>query len=360
MPELTVLYVTEPGAYVGLKRERVEVRKGDAILANPRVDELETVALCGMIHLSPNALFALMTANVDVIYLRRSGTFVGRISGDASRRVSLRHKQLRLLDDETFGVDIARRIVAGKIRNQRTLLMRRPGEGRSDAMARAMVQMRLCVERLEDAKSVEVIRGHEGAAAAAYFGVFDEMIRAEGITFPGRVRRPPPDPTNILLSFGYTLLGKLMHGALEVASLDPYCGTLHAPEDNRPSLALDLIEEFRPTIVDTLVISVLNRRTIRATDFTPATDEDAPVEEAWERAEAESNPNAPEPRRKLIFNREAVKRFLVAYERRLLDRVFYAPQGRQLTYRQVIQEQVYRYSRHIRGEGTYEPYVMDL
>lgn len=235
--------------------------------------------------------------------------------------------------------------------------------GRSDDVARALVQMRLSMDKVRTAPDLDTVRGHEGAAAAAYFGVLDELIRADGIRFPGRVRRPPTDPANILLSFGYTLLTRLMHGALEIAGLDPYLGALHARANNRPSLALDLIEELRPVIVDTVVLSTLNKRIVRAADFLPVEDEDAPIEELWEREENRRHESADDVaatrRRTLVLSQEGVRRWLVQYERRLQEISLYAPQARQLSYRQIVQEQVYRFARQVRGEEEYQPYLAE-
>ena len=357
-PRKLRLHVTEQGAMILRRHDRIEVRKGALVLASPRIVDLEVVALFGVVHLNAHARTALLRARVEIVMLNRAGEFLCRLCTDDAPRALNWDRQLDRFDDPDYLLDTARRIVAGKIRNQRTLLMRR--ELRSDKMFRALVTMRQCVERLGAAKDLDTIRGHEGAAAAAYFGVFGEVIHAEGIEFPGRIRRPPPDPTNILLSFGYTLLTKLMHGALEIGNLDPYAGTLHAPEDNRVSLALDLIEELRPVIVDTLVIALLNRRVIRATDFTPVNGETTPVEDAWEREDCESKQQAPTPRRKLILSRDAARRFLVAYDQRLKDRVRYGPSQRELTYRELVFEQVERMRCHIWGEAPYEAFLMNL
>ena len=352
------LHVTEQGAMILRWHDTIQVRKADTTLATARIADLDVVALYGMIHLNAHAREALLRAGVEIVMLTMAGEFVGRFATDTSPRKRNAWRQLERFDEPGYTLDLARRCVAGKIRNQRTLLLRR-SPPRSEAMVKALVQMRLCLERLDTAPDLDTVRGHEGAAAAAYFGVFNELIRAEGIEFPGRIRRPPPDPTNILLSFGYTLLTKRMHGALEIANLDPYAGALHAPEDNRVSLALDLIEELRPTIVDTLVVAALNRRLIRATDFTPVDDEAAPVEDAWAREEAESNRDAPPPRRRLLLSQDAARRFLTAYDRRLQEQVWYEPKQRMLTYKELILAQVERLRDHIWGEGTYEPYLMD-
>jgi CRISPR-associated protein Cas1 len=351
------LEVVEQGAHLVTSWNQVEVRKGEERLRTAAIDELHTVALFGQIHLNPFARTDLLRAGVEIVAMTRSGQLVGRYTARDSERKRNWNRQMDLYDDASWRVETARRIVAGKIRNQSVVLLRR--DGRSDRMNAARAQMAQCAARLPGAADLDTVRGLEGAAAAAYFGVMGELIKAPDIEFRTRIRRPPPDPTNILLSFGYTMLTKLMHGAVELAGLDPYVGTLHEPVDNRISLALDLIEELRPVIVDTLVLALLNRRVIRATDFTPTDEGESPVEDAWEREAAEADRDAPPPRRKLLLNRDAARRFLVAFERRLDDAVFYAPSGTTITYRQLVFEQVERMKRHIWGEAPYQPFVMN-
>src|SRR5581483_800646 len=157
--------------------------------------------------------------------------------------------------------------VLGKLANLRVTLLRAARNTDDLVVDDAVEAIRGAEGRAERADDLAALRGHEGEGSAAYFGVFDRLIKADGFSFSKRVRRPPTDPVNALLSFGYALLANDVHAAVNVLGFDPYCGYLHADRYGRPSLALDLMEEFRPLIVDATVLSCLNKRVIQPEDF---------------------------------------------------------------------------------------------
>lgn len=338
-------------------RARLEVRKGRSTLQSLLLDKLEQVVLCGNVQITTQAMRALLRRGIDTAFLNLGGAFLGRLSGPLGKNIELRRVQHRRLDDPSTVQDLARRFVAGKLANSRALLRRHQREHADDRLARAQVAIRLLLERVSEAATLDELRGLEGRAAAEYFGAFPALVRAEGIEFTGRLRRPPPDPVNILLSFGYTLLGNLVQGFCELAGLDPYIGSLHAIRYGRPSLALDLIEEMRSVVVDVAVLRAINTRALRPADFVPASEEDAPAEEAWEREEAEHEDEA-RPRRKLLLTGDGVKRWIAAFEKRLGEQVYYPLQDRRLSYRQILQEQVWLLARHLKGEAEYEPFLV--
>jgi CRISPR-associated protein Cas1 len=228
----------------------------------------------------------------------------------------------------------------------------------------------LLAGRLGEAEDLDVLRGFEGKAAALYFDVFGRLISAPHVTFTTRIRRPPPNPVNILLSFGYTLLTKMVHGFVESAGMDPYLGALHAPRYGRPSLALDLVEEWRSVIVDTTVLRAINTKTITHQDFLPAPkDHDLWPEEAIEEDEisileppspsdlSQETDEPPPSARPLLMQPEAVKRWFALYERRLQEEVFYFPKQSRLSYRQIVREQVYLCARHLKAEAEYASFL---
>lgn len=345
--------MTEQGAYIGKRSQRLVVSKNRQEIDQVALADLEQVVLLGNVGMSSHAMRSLLAQGVDLALLSAGGSYLGRLSSGMSRNIDLRRAQFRRLEDPVFALDLARRFVRGKLRNLRTHLGRHQRSRPDDTVAAAMVSIRRATERLPDAADLDTLLGLEGQASSAYFGALGRLFRAPGIRFDRRIRRPPPDPVNVLLSFGYTLLGNVVQGYVELAGLDPHLGALHRPEYGRPSLALDLIEEFRPVIVDMTVVRVINTRTITPADFLTV-GEEAPIEDEWEREEAEDT-GVPAPRR-LLFTPAGVKKWVTAFERRLLDRVAYPPSGLQLTYRQVLREQVYRLARHLKGEGEYEPF----
>lgn len=341
------LYVTEQGAEVGLKRARVEIRKQGKVLGAERLEALEQLVLFGHIQVTKQALDALMAHHIGVCFLSMSGRFRGRLMGPTGFDASLRQKQYQVLGDEAFALSFAKACVSGKLHNQRAILSRYQRRRQSDSLAKALLSIRLMQEKLPEIDSLNSLRGVEGNAAAAYFGVFGELLSANGISFHKRMRRPPPDPVNIMLSLGYTLLGHLMQGYTEIAKLDPYLGALHELDYSRPSLALDLIEEWRPLLIDALVLRAFNRRQLQRQHFLPVEpdlEEGAGVHEGYE------GPF-------VVLTSEGSKRWFALYEQALQSRHLYTPRGEELSVRHIIREQVYRFARSVREEETYQPFL---
>jgi CRISPR-associated protein Cas1 len=211
---------------------------------------------------------------VAVSFLTENGRFLARVQGPVSGNVLLRREQYRVADDLTRSAGIARAMLTGKLANARNVLLRAArdhGEdGREDRLRGAAQRLADCVRRIEaEDCSLDEIRGIEGEAGAAYFGVFDALITTDeqAFRFAGRNRRPPLDPPNCLLSFLYTLLVHDIRGALECVGLDPAVGFLHRDRPGRPGLALDLLEEFRAVIADRLALSLINLGQVKAKGF---------------------------------------------------------------------------------------------
>lgn len=210
---------------------------------------------------------------VAVSWLTENGRFMASMHGPTTGNVLLRREQYRKTDSTEGAVPLARAFITGKIVNCRTVLRRaareHPENHADGGLARVCESLTSCLQRLPQARSLEEIRGLEGEAAGMYFSVFDRLVsvKAKGIHFAGRSRRPPLDEINCLLSFLYTLLAADLRGAIESVGLDPAVGFLHRDRPGRPSLALDMMEEFRPVLADRLALTLVNRGQIRAKDF---------------------------------------------------------------------------------------------
>lgn len=356
------LYVAEQGARLQKSGQRIEVWLEDARMESVRADELAQCVVIGNVGLTTQAVRALLAAGTDVVFLTSGGTFIGRLSCGLSKNVFLRRSQYRRLDDPGQALALARTVVEGKIENQRRLLLRYQRRQPRKRVATACARLRHIVRRAGEAGDGDTLRGIEGAAAREYFAAFGALITAAGIAFEKRLRRPPPDPVNVLLSFGYSLLGNLVQAAVETAGLDPYFGALHEPRYGRPSLVLDLMEEFRPVVVDSAVLRAINTRAVTARDFEPATREEDDIERLWERQEFERAENRGEeatpPERPIRFKRPGVRRWLAVWERRLEQRVHYPPRNLRLSLREVVRAQVLRLAAMLRDEGDYLPYLM--
>lgn len=346
---MTIVYVTEQGAELSLHAGRLIARRGGEELRQVRLEDVRQLVLMGNVGTTPPLVRFLLRNGIDTIYLTRGGNYLGRLTTGLSKDVVLRHQQHRRLGDASFTLDLARRFVRAKIRNQRRVLLRSQRRHPEDQVSRACASLRRAVDAAAVASNLDELRGHEGQAAATYFGVLGRLLRAPGITFERRQRRPPPDPVNVLLSFGYTMLTHLAIGLVEQAGFDPYLGALHTMERGRPSLALDVIEEFRPLVVDTAMLACVNRRRITPADFDVLEAQDAADEaDTWEA----HDPAAPSPG--LVFRREGVLKWVSEMEARLRTSVDYAPRGLRLTYRDALEAQVYRLVQHVHGATVYQ------
>jgi CRISPR-associated protein Cas1 len=253
------LYVLEQGAHVGKDGERVVVRPRDGEPVHVRLIDISHVAIYGNVQVSAQVIRALAEREIPIFHHTYGGWLAATTTGLPHRNVELRSRQYRIADDVEASLKVSRAIVAAKIRNQRVLLRR---NARDDA-SRALDELGRLAAAAMRAPSTELLLGIEGLAARAYFGSFGSLIRKPlGFQFEARNRRPPTDPVNALLSFLYSLLVKECIAALLSVGLDPHRGFYHRLRYGRPSLALDLAEEFRPLIADSVVLSLVNNRMI--------------------------------------------------------------------------------------------------
>jgi CRISPR-associated protein Cas1 len=275
--DLKPLYLNTQGLRVGKSGEVLQIKDKEKTVQEARIGEICQVNLLGNIQISTQAVQSLCEAGVPVSYFSMSGYFYGITTGMNAKNVALRRSQFRLADSEWFPLSLARALIAGKIRNQRTMLQRNHIEPKRESLN----AMKVLSERVETVQSLESLLGVEGSAARVYFGEFAGMIKpgdgeteaaARGFTFDfeGRNRRPPRDPVNALLSLAYSVLAKDLTVACYAVGFDPYLGFYHQLRHGRPGLALDLMEPFRPLIADSAVLSAVNTRMVTERDFVRA------------------------------------------------------------------------------------------
>ena len=340
---MATLYVTQPGTQVRKVDERLVLMRGEEILEDIPLIKVDRVILMGRgVSLTTPAMFALAKRGVDVVYLAGSGRYVSRVVGSEHKHGRLRHTQSLLVADPAFSLRLAAAIVAGKISNQRTLV-RRHAEGAGWAR-QALEGMDAMMGLAGTARTLDELRGFEGRAAREYFSLLRRMLNpppgAANWGFEKRAYYPPTDPVNALLSFGYTLLLNDMIAACEMVGLDPYLGCFHAIDYGRPSMALDLIEEFRPIVVDSIILGALNRGVFRLQDFR--------IQGKDQQDEEDGNPA--EPSRAVLLSESARTRFLAIYEERSSDAILYPPTQERTAYRRVFSLQAEQMARLILGE----------
>ncbi|WCM94147.1 CRISPR-associated endonuclease Cas1 [Acidovorax sp. NCPPB 2350] len=254
--QLNTLYVTTEGAWLHKDGANIVMEVEQTTRARLPVHMLESLVCFGRVLVSPPLLGYCAEQGITTCFLSPQGKFLARVEGPVSGNVLLRRQQYRASDDPARCAAIVRNLLQGKLHNQRAVLGRalrdhggKLSSGDEQALSRAHQRIGRIADKLATESSVDLLRGCEGEAAQAYFGVFDHLIRVPdpALRFQGRSRRPPLDAVNALLSFLYTLVTHDCRSALESVGLDPAVGFLHRDRPGRPSLALDLLEEFRAT-----------------------------------------------------------------------------------------------------------------
>ncbi len=270
--DLRPLYLNVQGLRVGKSGEVLQVREKDDLKQEVRIGEICQVNLMGSVQMSTQAIQALCEAETPICYFSQGGWFYGITTGLNEKNIFLRRAQFRLADQEWFALALSRRLVMGKIRNQRTMLQRNHLEPNVDTL----LGLKQMAERAERSPDIEELLGVEGNAARLYFQDFAGMIKLEDqggptpqfhFDFSGRNRRPPRDAVNAMLSLAYSLLVKDFTIACYAVGFDPYMGFYHQPRFGRPALALDLMEPFRPLIADSAVLTAINTRMVTPNDF---------------------------------------------------------------------------------------------
>jgi CRISP-associated protein Cas1 len=336
------LFVTTPGAYLRKDHESIVVRVERKTALTVPLHHLAGIVCLGQVGVSHGLLQACGKAGVAVSFLSRTGRFLARVEGPRSACVAVRRAQFRAADDPAAAARIARGIVIGKIANSRALLLRGAREasdenGRSEMESAAQaLGARLDLLGREE-PTLDGLRGHEGEAARRYFEVFDRLLKREREAFrwSGRTRRPPLDPINALLSFLYALLVHDTDAALQSVGLDPGVGFLHADRPGRPSLALDLAEEFRSAIADRLAVSLVNLGQVQPDGFIRAETGAVSMDDATR------------------------KGVIVAYQKRKQEPILHPFTGEQGTIGLSIFVQARLLARTIRGDlDAYPPFAM--
>ncbi len=270
---LNTLFVTRPQAYLALDGENILILEEDVVLGRFPLHNFEQITTFGYVGASPALMKKCAENNIALTFMTRSGRFGARVVGKTKGNVLLRKEQYRISDNENACLPIAKHMIFGKLYNARWLIKRMLRDHRlrlpAPVLEAACDGLRTSAEAVWSAASLDILRGIEGNGASLYFSVWNHLIlnQKDDFCFTERNRRPPLDNLNCLLSFFYALLANDVASALENVGLDPYVGFLHRDRPGRISLALDLMEELRPVLVDRLVLAMVNRKEISAKGF---------------------------------------------------------------------------------------------
>ena len=337
---MATIYITKQGAVLRKIGERLKVMYRSEVLLDLPLIHVEQVVIFGKASVTAAAVQTLLEKEIEICYLTQRGRFVGRLAPAVAKNVVLRRLQYQAAFDQKQTLGLAKRFVEGKLANMRTVLRRQAREQTANKQvskecAHAADRIKAALARARKAKTVDQARGHEGDGSAAYFGVFNHFLKTKEFGFEKRVRRPPTDPVNVLLSFGYTLLMNDVFGAVNIVGFDPYVGYLHAERYGRASLPLDLMEEFRPIVVDAVVLSCLNKQILKAADFTTGVGRVCELTEAGR------------------------ERFLEQYDARKHTAFEHPVLKQQTTYQQCFEQQARFLAKTLHGEfKTYPPLMI--
>ncbi len=312
------LYIIQQGSKIRIHNRNLQVELEEdgrpQVLLRTPLGHVSQVVLFGNIGLTTPAIDTLLNENVEVVFLTQDGDYRGRLNAGLTPHVPLRRAQYRCLDQPAFCLEMAQAFVHAKLEHQRALLLRHNREWQDPEIRSAADQAAAAMRKIEHKTALSSLRGLEGAASAAFFGgyrrLFDPVWR-----FNTRQRRPPPDPVNAMLSLGYTLLAQLAKSAVQTVGLDPFAGFLHEYAYNRPALALDLMEEFRP-VVDGVVLWCCRSGQLSPADF------------------VEGPPDRP-----VMLNERGLKVFIQAFEQRFDGKFTHPISGQRLSMRQCLVEQ---------------------
>lgn len=327
------LYLMEQGSVLRKKSQRLVVEKQGKVLLEIPEFKVDRILIFGNVQLTTQAISFLLSSGIDTSFLTMNGRFKGRLTPTESKNVFLRVKQHEKYLQPQFKLSLAKLIVHAKVKNARTLLVRYSRNHPEINLENAIKELNDCILKVDKKETIKSLMGIEGIAAAIYFEVFGQMLRHE-LKFIGRNRRPPCDPTNSLLSLGYTLLTNEMTSLLSATGFDPYIGYFHGLDYGRPSLSLDLIEELRHAIIDRFVLYLVNNQIITQSDFENRNEEG------------------------VFLYEEAKKSFFMEYEKYMNRQVDSNLTSEKKTYRELCRLKVERFQHTVLNDEPFLPYII--
>ena len=351
------IVVTEQGATIRADGKFLVVEQRGQTLKKLRLHDVDQLMVMGNVTLTPGAVALVARSEIDTVFLTVRGSYRARLLTRTSKNIVLRSRQWERSSEAEFVTGVVQRIVRGKLTSQRQLLLRAQRQLKDDDLAETLGRMRVIIDRLDRTEAVDSLRGLEGAGSALYFGQFGKLLKNEVFTFSGRNRRPPRDPVNAMLSFTYALLLNTVETEVMRCGLDPLRGFFHEPAHGRPSLVLDIMEEFRPSM-DQLVVRLINRRQLGRGDFDYRSGQS--LEAILADSAAGSGDEEPaDPTGTAVYLGDTGRKIvLAAYYQRLRNPMYYPIRGKRLEFRQIIREQCYHLARVVEGKDrSYEPFV---
>lgn len=329
---MATIYLIEQGTTLAKDHQRFIIKSYENERIEVQIREVERIVVFGNIHLTTPVINSCLENNIVILFANQSGQYKGHLWSEEAVNLNFELAQINRWSDTLFQINVSRAIILGKLFNSKQILLRLNRKRKVAEVAQAIAGISMDIKTLRTVDDIDTVRGYEGIGAARYFPAFGKLITNTAFAFCQRLRQPPSDPVNSLLSFGYTILFNNVLSLIIAEGLAPYFGNLHYGERKKPYLAFDLMEEFRSPIVDSFVLKVINNSMFRLDDF----------ESSLEGG--------------VYLTASARRTFLKHFEQRMNEEVSHPDVQHSATYRQAIQLQIRRYKRSLISEVAYEPF----
>jgi len=329
------LYITEQGSILRKTGDRLIVQKEEKIILDVQCNKIDAVLIFGNVQFTTQAVHELFEHNIELALLTRTGRLIGQLTPPMPKNVELRMAQYERYKDKDFILRISKAIVAAKLRNSLGLLRQFLYNHPEIKLKNEIRRLLEILKKIKSKSSASELMGIEGSGAKIYFTGFSKMIRGK-FGFDGRKRRPAPDPVNALLSFGYTLLFNEIASFLDGVGFDPYIGFFHSLDYGRPSLAADLIEEFRVPIIDRFTLKLINNNIFTLEDFSLHLKSGS-----------------------MYLKRERMGRYLEEYERNMSYEFDHPEKKEKTSFRKCFREQTYKLAQAIMEKKDYLPFCLE-
>ena len=329
-------YITQEDAFIGKTDERLTVKADKKKLLDIPLLKLEGIVILGRATVSPMVVNELLQRHIPLTFLTGTGRYLGRLEPEFTKNIFVRKAQWSAAGNTPQAIHLVQSFVRGKLKNYRHVLQRKVRDSSQLNLDQEIIRLENAIDAIYNTEKIESLRGLEGAGSAVYFGNFNQLLTNPAFTFKTRNRRPPTDPINALLSLGYALLRHDIQSAVNIVGFDPYLGYLHVEHYGRPALALDLMEEFRPLIVDTMVLRIINKQQLTLDDF-----ETEPISNA------------------VSLTKEGLKIFLRCYEEKKQSQFKHPVLKRKCTYQEAFEIQARLMAKYLLGEtDKYPPLIV--
>lgn len=322
----------EIGSVMSVEGEAFRISNNEGLIRTVPMNSIEGAVIFGGTQVTTKAIAELLQRDIPTTFVSNSGRYYGRLLSTETKGAKTKLAQIKKSEDRGFCARTAHACIKGKILNSVYILSNLNRSRFIPAAKQALEALYGILRSMNSARDVESIRGFEGSAAAVYYHALPYVLK-ESFGFKNRNRRPPKDPINSMLSFSYTLLMYHVYNAVVLAGLDPSFGFFHSVADNRPALALDLMEEFRPLISDQVVFDMVNHDMVKQDSFHESDEGDYPV----------------------LMNNDLRKKFIQRFEKRVSTVVLY--EGDKISYRRVFEMQAKKMARCIKGTCDYEAFI---